>query len=255
MQQDLSFFKKAAFITAAVVLTALATQWVNIDWGKLELANLATVTVTGQADGQQLNQLATFRATVAANDNDREVATQTVNEQMSELIEQLKDFGIDEEDLKTENISVYEYNQPERALIYPPQPPVEEPARWQASNTLVVTLRDIDQSSQLATLLTESGATNVSGPNFTVDDTTDLEQQLLEEAMTNARNKARKLLSGSSQKLGKVVSVAEGGTSAPMPYFARGGAALEADSSTFVPTEPGSQTLYKSITVTFEIVD
>ena len=252
MKQYFPFALKMIFALGAFVIFVLVSQSFGVNWGRLELASSATVTVTGQADGQQISQIATFRAEVAAAEEDRAAATETVNTAVAELIEQVKAFGIPDEDIKTEQISVYEYSQPE-ILIYPPRPnPDSEPA-WQASNSISITLRDVSRASDLATLLTESGATNVSGPNFTVDDTVDLERQLLEEAMADARAKANTLLAGTDQKIKRIVSVSETGSSYPMPLLYRESAAVGADQAVSVPVEPGSQQLYKTITVVFEI--
>ena len=237
---------KVIFALGIFVIFVLVSQQFGVNWGKLELAPTSTVTVTGQADGQQLSQVATFRASISEENEDKQVALDAVNEAMTELISQLKDFGIKDQDLKTEQVSVYQYSEPE-ILIYPPRPS-DGKELWQASNSVSVTLRDVDRSSELATLLTESGAADVFGPNFTVDNTTDLEKQLLEQAMIDAREKAEVLLTGTNQQLKRVVSISEAGSnSAPMVY--RDLAVAESS----VPIEPGSQTLSKTITVVFEI--
>jgi len=245
-------------IVAALVLIIFTSQWLPINWGSLELAPTATVTVTGQADGQQINQIASFTASVMVSDADKEIATQTVNKQMEQLITQLKEFGIADKDLRTDQISVYEYKEPEPEILLfqdsmPPSPPRDGQPMWQASNTIHVTLRDISKASELATLLTNSGATDVYGPNFTVDDTTDLDHQLLTEAMEDARTKAELLLAGTNQKIKKVISISETGDNSYFALPMAGGGVMRADSSIDVPIEPGSQTIYKSIVVIFEI--
>jgi hypothetical protein len=255
---NLSFLQKTMLVVGALVLVIFASQWLNLNWGRLELAPTATVTVTGQADGQQTSQVANFSASVTANDADKQVVTNTVNEQMEQLITALKEFGIPDQDLQTNSISVYEYNEPEREIMIltnsvPPSPPNNGKPMWQASNTISITLREISHASDLATLLTESGATNVFGPNFTVDDTIDLDRQLLTEAMADARAKAELLLAGTNQRIKRVISVSETGTQPPMPFYREAGVGVTSDTSLNVPVEPGSQTLYKSVVVIFEI--
>ncbi len=248
MKEHFTFAIKVLFALGIFVLFGWVSQSFGVNWGKLELAPTATVSVTGQADGQQLNQIARFYAEVSANNENKEIATEEVNEAMSELLAQLEAFGIPEEDITTEFVGVYE-NQGAELAIYPPRA-VEE--GWRATNSISVVLRDIDRASELATLLTESGATNVSGPNFSVDDTTDLDQQLLGQAMADAREKAELLLSGTNQKIIRVISVSEGGSYNPMPYY-RETMAMGGDQAVNVPVEPGSQTIYKSLNVVFEI--
>jgi len=72
---------------------------------------------------------------------------------------------------------------------------------------------------------------------------------LFDEAMKNAKEKAEAVAKSSGRKLGKVLSVTEGGTSNayPVMYAAKdsmgGGASVE----------PGSSTVSKSVTVVFEL--
>jgi hypothetical protein len=257
MPNDFSFLQKTMLVVGTLVLVAFASQWLPLRWGSLELAPTATVTVTGQADGQQTSQVANFSASVTVNDADKQVATETVNQEMEQLVADLKAFGIPDQDLRTDSISVYEYNEPVREIMIlndsvPPSPPQSGQPMWQASNTVSITLREIGRASDLATLLTNSGATNVYGPSFTVDDTADLDRQLLVEAMADATAKAELLLAGTNQKIKRVISVSETGAQPPLPLLDRESAAVGYD-TTSVPVEPGSQTIYKSLVVIFEI--
>ena len=102
----------------------------------------------------------------------------------------------------------------------------------------------------MADLITKSGATNVYGPNFTVDNTTSEQNELLGEAMKDALAKAEIIARSSGKKVGGVVSVTEGTSavgffpmSASKEGFGGGGA----------PVEPGSQTVQKTVTVVYEL--
>lgn len=257
-QTSPSFLQKVLFIVGVVALLGLSTQWFTINWGRIENAQTATINVTGEAKDLHANQIATFTAGVSVTDADRETAVEMASAQMTELVNAVKEFGIPAEDIKTENVNVYEYTVPEsdtpRAMlaIMPPAPPVRGEQTWQASGSISVTLRDIDRASELTNLLASLDAVNISGPNFTTDDTTAMDDQLLREAMADARRKADLLLEGTGQKVTGVINVFE--NDASYPYFARemsvsavGSAALD------MPVEPGSQTIYKTVSVTFEI--
>lgn len=248
------FLQKAALVLGVLVVVALASHFLNMNWGRLELAQSGTITVTGEAETQHSNQIASFQATVQETNPDRETAIQVVNQQMEQVIARLKEFGIAEADLKTENLSVYEIDVPDESLMgvrYYPMPPTSSETEWQASNMVSITLRDLSRASELATLLASMERVSMSGPSFMVDDTSGVDQQLLEEAMQDARQKAEFLLSGTNQKLGKIVSISESGYTQPMPFYREMSAASAMDSA--VPVEPGSQTVYQTVVVVFEI--
>jgi uncharacterized protein YggE len=206
----------------------------------------ATITVTGEAKKDELPQIARFSASVTATNVDKQTAINEVNSAMEKIIKSVKDFGIDQKDIQTQQISVYEINNEQEIMIYPPR---AQSRGWQASNSISITLRDIAKVSALADLLAASGATNVYGPNYSLDDTTQAQADLLAKAIDNAREKAQKIAIASKRKLGEVITVSEGGTVMPGPVFR----SMSVAETTPTPVEPGTETVYKSVTVTFEL--
>jgi uncharacterized protein YggE len=139
-------------------------QWHGMEWGTLRLSSPGSITVTGMADGSQVNKEASFQATVTAENKDKDVAIKELTEQSNKLIADLKTFGIPSSDIKTQNLSVYEYESAvARPLIYPELPANGEKI-WRASNTLDITVKDISRISELSSVLFSSGATDVYGP-------------------------------------------------------------------------------------------
>lgn len=117
-----------------------------------------------------------------------------------------------------------------------------------ASNTIEITLHDVSKASGLTDILNK-GATNVYGPNLTVDPNNQTTgNDLLAKAIQDARTKAEAMAKAGNQTVGKMINVVEGGNSYPVPYLS---AASLKDTS--APIQPGTSNLYKSVTVTFEI--
>jgi hypothetical protein len=234
----------------SVILGVRLIPFNGVNWGKIETLPGSTITVTGEARMESLPQIAHFSVSVSEFADDRDTAVNQVNTVMAQLIESVKEFGIAVEDIQTQQVSVYEVNDggPE-ILIYPPRPNARN--GWQASNSIEITLRDIDQASAIADLLQGSGATGVSGPNFTMENTDDLDTQLLEEAVADAREKAEVIAKASGRRLGKVITVSESGAS--VPYYRVMESSVAMDAAAPTPIEPGSQTTYKTVTVLFEL--
>ena len=230
-------------LVAILLLGAFAIPWRFINWGKIEILPASTITVMGEAHLEEKSQIATFTAGVTAINDDKATAVSEVNEAIGEIINAIKAFGIAEEDIQTRSLSVH---QVQEAFIDDEISRVKL-GQWRANNTIEITLRDIDKASALADLLNESGATNVHGPNFSLDDTQDSEVILLEEAINNAREKAEIIAEASGRTLGKIVTVNEGSQQSSGIFrgleMASGGA----------PIEPGTETVYKTATVTFEL--
>ncbi|MFH1561038.1 MAG: SIMPL domain-containing protein [Patescibacteria group bacterium] len=214
----------------------------DLDWGSINLSQKGTVTVTGEAKGQEASQVARFSATVTKTNDSKEVAVDGVNQGMEKIVEQVKSFGIKDQDLKTMTISISQ----DQEDYYEGDRRKSRPGQWRVSNSLEITLRDVDQSSQLANLLAESGATNVWGPNFYLDDTNSMEDSLMEEAIKDARQKAEAIAKVENRKVKKAISISEGYSDAGIRYAMESGGGG-------APMEPGSSTVQKTVTVVFEL--
>ncbi len=245
--------KFLSLVGIIIVLTAvcLFIPWEHVNWGKISILPASTITVTGEAKKDELPQIARFSASVTATNADKQTAVNAVNSAMEKIIKSVKDFDINEKDIQTQQVLVYQTKEDrqEIMLIYPPIRSGKDV--WQASNSVSITLRDITKASALADLLQNSGAANVSGPNYSLDDTTQAQVDLLAKAIDNAKAKAEKIATASKRKLGKVITVSEGSSGYPGPLFAGGG--MMAEKSISAPVEPGTETVYKSVTVTFEL--
>lgn len=229
-------------LTALLVVAILFAvgNFTTYSFGSLTFRPAQTVTVTGTSREQQANNEASFSVGVNEYDSDRDAAVALVNETINGIIADLKEFGIADGDIKTESVAFSRLDDPYRPDVN---------GQWSASSNITVTLRDASKVNELSNLLSSSGATNVYGPNFRVAEGSQSEEQLLQSAMDNAREKAAAIASGSQAELGKVISVDEsmsGGGVIPMfdSMSARGGGAA---------IEPGTTTVSKSVQVTFEL--
>lgn len=241
--------KTIAFGLFVLVLVLFALPAVGLKMGTVAIQPGNTVTVSGYATSEQKNQVAVFSAGVTKTDLDRTVAVNGVNETVDMLIKQLKEFGIPEEDLKTQNLSLYQIEEP---LFQEGRTAPSKNSVWQANNTVEVKLRDVNKSSELTTLLTSSGATNVYGPTFQLDVAGNPEDALIADAIENAREKATQIAQSSGQRLGSIVTVSEGSSGGgvyPMMASFRDAAM----SSGGAMVEPGTSTISKSMTVTFTL--
>lgn len=240
------------FSIAVVVIAALfVVQTLGVTLGTVGVKPSNTVTVSGSATSEMSNQVGVYSAGVTETNVDRQTAVSAVNSQVDSLISSIKAFGIADEDIKTQNLSLYQIEEP---IFREDRIVTDQESVWQASNTVEVKLRDVDRASELTDLLTSSGATNVYGPTFQLDVTGNPEDELIDDAIANAREKAEQIAASSGQRLGGVVNVAEGAGGSgyyPMPMFARDVAMSAGGES--APVEPGTSLVSKSVTVTFAL--
>lgn len=230
--------KKIIGIVVLVLILVWIVPWNKVNWGKITWQPSEVVTVTGEAKSQEKNQIANFSAGVMVQNMDKNKAMTEVNSKMDSLIKAVKDFGIKDADIRTQSLS---YSQEAKGSL--------NPGRWQVNNTVEITLREIDKANALTDLISSSGANNVYGPNFSMDDTNQIEKGLYDMAIKDAREKAESIAKASGRTLGKVISVNDGATNSVYPMYAMKNSAAGGGAV----TEAGSTTVYKNLTVIFEL--
>ena len=231
--------------TIGLITTLLVgSAFFGISLGKFEMAPSSIITVTGTAESQHKNQVASFSAGVTAVNDNKDNAVSEVNDKVTAIIEAVKVFGIPAQDIKTQNLNIYQSEE----TYYEEGRQKSKLGQWRVNNTIEIKLRNVDAASALADVLTQSGANNVYGPNFTMDDTTGFETELIDAAIKNAQEKAGKVAASSGRRLGKIVNVSEGISSRSIYPVYRDGMGGGGG-----PAEPGSGTVSKSVTVTFEL--
>lgn len=234
------------FVLTILVLAGMFFMpWKYVQWGKITVSQPSTITVSGYAKGQIKSQIAVYSAGINVVNDSKEKAIDEVNQKISGVIEAIKEFGIEAADIKTQNLNVYQGEE----TYYEDGRQKSRPGQWRVSNTIEIKLREVNRASELADILTQTGANNIYGPNFSLDDTKGAENELFGQAVTNAQEKAGIAAKASGRTLGKILNINENMVGSAIPYARMegggggGGAAIE----------PGTGTVEKNITVTFEL--
>ncbi len=224
------------FIFSLLLLAgAYFIPWRTVDWGRVSVAPAQTITVTGYAEKTEKNQVASFTAGVTAFSDDKDEASQEVNQKVRAVIDVVKNFGIEDGNIQTQNLSISKQEMPDAEYD------------WRVSNNIEISKVDADQADELADLLAETEATNVYGPNFSLETARESSAELLGEAIDNARSKAEKMAAASNRQVGEVISVTEGASSQP------GIVRLEGLGGGGAPVEPGTSPVSQTVTVVFAL--
>jgi uncharacterized protein YggE len=233
-------------LCVTVVLAILFIPWRSVNWGKIEISSPKTITVSGFAKTQQKSQIATFSVGVNSVKDKKEDAISEVNKKVEEVMAVTVKFSIDKKDIKTENLSIYQQEE----TYYEGGKQKSRLGQWRVSNNVSIILRDLNRASEFTTELFNTGATNVYGPNYAVDNQEDVEGGLLQEAVKNARLKAEIIAQSNGKKLSDIVSIQEGGISNEITPMYR---TMDAAGGGVPSLEPGSSTISKTVTVIFEL--
>lgn len=244
MSRNNLFFSLSILVVFFVALYFF--PWSKMQWGALVQRQARTITVIGTASSTESNDIATFYAGAEFADDNKDTATSEVNKKMEQLFAALTTFGIPAEDIQTSNMGVYQtqesyYDEGGRQKT--------RPGQWRVNNSVTIKLRDIERVDELNDLLVASGLTNVSGPNFAMDESSVASNDLISQAVDNAREKAQAVAISQDVALGAVVNITEGTVNQVFPMSR----ASVASGGGGGPTAPGSSLTNASVVVTFEL--
>lgn len=132
-------------------------------------------------------------------------AQSKATEAMNNVVQALKDAGIDEKDIQTQYYNINEvtkWNDKEGEPII---------VGYKVTNTVVAKLKDVKKAGPIIDAVVAAGGdyTRINGINFTVEDPNIYYAQAREKAITYAKQKAEQMANLTGVKLGKVTYISE----------------------------------------------
>lgn len=121
---------------------------------------------------------------------------------------------------------------------------------YEVSNTVGVSSRQVADVGSLLDAAIDSGANEIRGPEFGVDNEKVVQDRCLTEAFGDAKAKATKLAQLSSRSLGRVIAVTDGSSS---PFELKHRSGVDGGVLGGLTIEPGVHTVECGVTVAFEL--
>lgn len=216
----------------------------------------ATITVEGTGEAVARPNVATFFFNVEAIGDTADVAQGQSAEVMNAILDYLQDAGVAENDIETTNYSLApRYRFEERLCpmgsFCPPGEQVQD--GFTASQWVTVKVRASEQAGALIAGVGERGATNISGLEFTIDDTSALEAEARTEAIAKAKAEAESLADALGVKLVRLSGYYE---TSPFEEYGYGGFyAAETRSLDMAVPElvMGEETTTVTVNLTYEV--
>jgi uncharacterized protein YggE len=207
-------------------------------------ADATLLSVSAQGEASATPDIATLSAGVVTQAPDAQAASRANAEQMARVMAAVRKAGIAERDVQTSGVSLHpQYRHSENS-----EPVI---TGYQATNTVNVKVRDIDRLGEVMDALVASGANQVHGPGFEIDEPESVRDDARRQALDKARARADMYAAALGLRVRRIVSISEGGGfSPPVPMMAMARAEA-ADAST--PIAPGESTLAVNLDVVFEL--
>jgi len=203
--------------------------------------NQGTISVSGSGTVDTQPDTASTSFGVVSQGSTAEDAMVRNSEEMTKVIDALKQAGVADKDIQTQYVSLdprYD-NDGSRVVGYT------------ASNTVSAIVRRLSHVGAVIDAGVAAGANNINGPSLSRDDKDKLYNDALERAVADAKAKAEVLAKASGVSVGAVQSVTENpqvsGGPEPYPYAAR------LASATTTPIEAGTAEITANVRVVFAL--
>ncbi|MBV0892217.1 SIMPL domain-containing protein [Paracoccus sp. Z118] len=206
----------------------------------------ATLTTQGEGTAQVQPDMATVSVgvTVQAPTAAQAMADNATRQQA--VIDALRLQGVEDRDIQTSNLNlspVHDYSQDGR-------PPVV--TGYQAQNIVTVTVRDLTGLGAVLDRLVSAGANEVQGIGFGRDDLQGTEDEARRKAVESARHRAEVLADAAGLRLGRLVSLSDGGgRSGPVPVMRM---AMQDSAAAPTPIAAGELSVTAQVGTTYELV-
>ncbi|MBX7532533.1 SIMPL domain-containing protein [Qipengyuania sp. 1XM1-15A] len=158
---------------------------------------LLSVSASGQAESRP--DRAQFNAGVETFSRSATAASEANAEKLAEIVAALREMGVAEEDIQTQNVSVRRVEWGDRK------------GQYQASNVFQVKMDDPDAAGAAVTAVTEAGANVLGGPSLTMSDPEAVANLAYADAYKAARTRAEAYAEAAGMEISRVLYIRDAG--------------------------------------------
>jgi hypothetical protein len=203
------------------------------------------ITVLGSGKVYLTPDVATISIGVHSEDENAARAVNDNNSQAQKVSEILLSMDVVEDDIQISNFNIYLQQKYDEIGNH-------TGTVYIVDNTVLVTVRDLDQLGEIMGAVVEAGANSIFGIQFDVSDKTQALSEARKAAVEDARVKAEELALAAGVTLGDVQSINESG-GVPLPVFeGKEGGGFDTTTAQ-VPVSLGQLSLTVEVSVIYDI--
>ena len=210
-------YKKFTWIAATLVFVcgsfaAVAFGLNNLDAIKHPNGQVASVSVTGEGEVTAIPDIATISFTVRESAKTVPEAQKLAEAKIAKGLKELETLGVDKKDTKTLSYTVnpkYENQQTGYCTGYVCPPGKTVVTGYEVAQSVTVKVRKVDQAGLVVGVLGKVNITEITGPDFTIDDMDKSQAGAKALAIKNAQEKAQATANALGVSLGSIISFSE----------------------------------------------
>ncbi len=282
MNQKIQNYLGIAIIAAILMVGVSALSYVSYYGKSMEPGSYRSFAVSGEGKAIGIPDVAQFSFSVITEGGADIAALQTENtNKVNKIIAFVKANGVEAKDIETQDYNLspkYQYyncgpiiysegasgsssGSSGSTSVMPSLPPTKvcpPPGivGYTITQSVSIKVRDFKKTGEILGGVVENGANSTSGLSFRIDDPTELQNQARAIAIEKAKAKAKSIARAGGFRLGRLLSIDEGGYFPPSYYESYGRGGLAADGKTTAPApsiEPGSDDIIVTVNLRYEI--
>lgn len=259
---DLDFLSAQAgknylFITGNILILSLSLVAVVFaigekkSWGH-QTNQGATITISGEGEAVAVPDISVLSFTIRMVGATVPEAQKKAEDVMKIVNDEIIKLGVSAKDIKTTSYTVnpkYSYETASHCARNCP-PPKQKLDGYEVAETVQVKVRNIDNSGKVLALLGTNNVTEISGPDFTIDDMDKINMEAKAKAIEDAKSKAEATAKSLGVELDRIVGFSEGGNYS-QPVYSMMSAKAESVRDVTIPA--GENIIKKIVSITYEI--
>ncbi len=260
LSKEKSYLTKAGFVLLAILsvyfLAKIATEIKGYRFIGGGVSTSSTISFDGKGEVLAAPDLATVSFTIMEDAILLKDAQDKATVKENAVLSFLDKSSIAKKDIKTESYNSYpkyDYGVPCYSYNVPCRQEAPKIIGYQVSENISVKVRDLSKVGEVMQGIGALKVTDMSGPNFTIENEDSLKEKARKMAIDDAKEKAESLARDLGVHLVRIVNFSESGSYPPI-YYAKEMAVADGSVAKPAPQLPaGENKITSNVTITYEI--
>ena len=188
-------------LVASIVLSPLTADARN----NVDLDN-ARITMRSKVEKSVKANTADINLGVRVQSSSLQNAQRDVNNSVKGIVDALHENGVAKDDVQTGRYSIQNFNRGDQ----------DKNVVYIVENNLILKVRDIDKLGKLLDVAIDNGANQIYGIHFLYEGADRIQEELLKQAVVNARKQANIILGADGRSAGRLLNLEVYGTQSKM---------------------------------------
>lgn len=255
-------YKKYTWMAGTLALVTISFGAVALGMSELSSVKhpngqVASITVSGEGEVTALPDIATVTLTVRESAKTVSEAQKLVETKVTEALKAIATLGVDKKDTKTLSYTIspkYEQQGGVYCIKYPCPPVKTVVTGYEVAQSMQIKVRKIDQAGAVIGAIGKANITEMSGPEFSVEDMDKAKADAKALAISQALAKAKATASSLHVGLGSIMSFSEENRSPYPVMYGMGVSSAKMDVSAPSVTLPQGESVIKAyVTIVYSL--